>query len=417
MGTSLEPCKIVLILLIVLVAIVVGAYHATTSEERKRFLEQSVQPAAVAIDQLIFATETFRAAARARTPWVVATPALAGLNVVVFVFMLLGDGALGDPATLLGWGANQGPLTTGGQWWRLFTAVFVQAGFFHLLFLLVGLAQTGELLERLLGPAPVVLVYVTAGIIGSLVGLIGDPLAVHVGGSAAVFGLYGLLLAVSVWGWLRPSPMTIPLVIFQTLAPAAALFFLYSLVTDFIGAANLSGFVVGVICGGVLTMNVGDSTPALRPVGFAAGAAVVTFVSLALPLRGIVDVRPDLVEIVASEDRSANVYRAAVGRFTTRQKPLDTRVLTELINGTILPSLQTARARVDTLDRALAEHRPLVASASEYLRLREASWRLRLEGLRKGSLPTLREAEKTEQASFEALNRLRGVRTTLTVWS
>ncbi len=402
---------------LVVLAILGGvAYRATTPEERARFLEQYIQPAALAMDRVVFATEPFRAALRARTPWIVLTPALAALNALVFVVMLFGDRPFSEPGTLLDWGASQGPHTTNGEWWRLATAMFVHAGMFHLLFNLIGLAQVGELLERLVGPVVVACVYVTAGVLASLVSISEYPLAVHIGASAAVFGLYGLLLAVTAWGMLRRTGVTIPLAVFQSLAPSAAMFFLYSVVTDGIASTpNFTGFIVGLVMGLALTKNAGERKPALHPLAIAMAAAAVVIVYVALPLRGLMDIRPEIAQLVTSEDRTANVYRLAVGRFTKKQRPIDTRVLTDLIDGTILPQLRAARARVDALDRVLAEHQPLVASASEYLRLREASWRLRAEGLRKGSMSILREAERIEQASLGALHRLRGMQVTIDV--
>jgi hypothetical protein len=54
-----------------------------------------------------------------------------------------------------------------------------------------------------------------------------------------------------------------------------------------------------------------------------------------------------------------------------------------------------------------AQHRPIVASADEYLRLRQDSFRLRLEGLRKSSMKTLQQAEVKEIAAREALEKVK----------
>jgi hypothetical protein len=136
---------------------------------------------------------------------------------------------------------------------------------------------------------------------------------------------------------------------------------------------------------------------------------------MAWPLRGIVDVRPELVELVTREDREAAVFRLVVSQFTSRQVPIDARVLAGLIDRTILPQVSDGRARVAEINRALPEHQPLVASAAEYLRLREQSWRLRAEGFRKGKMALLREAERIERAALEALHALRGLDLTIEV--
>ena len=89
---------------------------------------------------------------------------------------------------------------------------------------------------------------------------------------------------------------------------------------------------------------------------------------------------------------------------------MDTALLIDLIDHTIVPQLGTTRTQVDALSTPLSDHQPLIAQASEYLRLRESSWRLRAEALRRNNLATLREAERAEQESFRALQRVRQMR-------
>src|SRR5260221_9513868 len=147
--------------------------------------------------------EPFRDALRSRTPWVVVTPTLVALNVMVFGFMLFGAGALEDPATLVGWGASFGPRTTNGEWWRLVTSMFVHPGLISLLVNIASLVQIGVILERLLGRLTFAAVYLAARGFASLVSLSLFPMAVSIGAAGAIFGLYGLLLAPSVWGMLH----------------------------------------------------------------------------------------------------------------------------------------------------------------------------------------------------------------------
>ena len=53
------------------------------------------------------------------------------------------------------------------------------------------------------------------------------------------------------------------------------------------------------------------------------------------------------------------------------------------------------------------EQVPLVAAAEEYFRLREKSWRDRIEGLRKARMDVLRKAEQSERTALEALEKIR----------
>ena len=396
--------------LIVLGAIGSCAYLLTTPEQWATALETSrehLRPVRTEVARVRVATEPFRRSLRARTRWIVATPAIIAINVVVFVLMAAGDGAVGEPATLLDWGASVGRHTANAEWWRLVTALFVHAGTFHLLATMIGFAQVGVILERLLGPIAVASVYLAAGVLAGLVSISEYPLVVHAGAASAVFGIYGLFLAVIIWSALRRS-MIVPLSAYEALAPGAALFLLYSIAADGLTSTpNLTGLLVGAMSGGLLAREVVERKPDPRLTAISmSGAAVVTMIVVILvPFRGLVDARPEIEQIVAIEDQTAAPYRTAVARF--RKGQTDVKALSDLIHRSIMPELQAARARVEALEDVANEQKPLLADAAEYLRLREQSWQLRAEGLRKASTATLRDADRIEHASLQALQRVR----------
>src|SRR5712692_7954221 len=69
-------------------------------------------------------------ARRQQSSSMMVTQVIFGINVAVFVGMALAGASITEPASadLLRWGANFGPYTIGGQWWRLLTCVFVHIG-------------------------------------------------------------------------------------------------------------------------------------------------------------------------------------------------------------------------------------------------------------------------------------------------
>ena len=139
----------------------------------------------------------FRVGLHRRTRRVWATPALVAANVAVFAIMVAMGVGLMSPSIdgLITWGANYGPRTTSGQFWRLVTNVFVHIGIVHVAMNMIGLWQMGPLVERLLGNRGFLAVYLFSGVCGSLASVLWNPFVVSAGASGAVFGVYGALLA------------------------------------------------------------------------------------------------------------------------------------------------------------------------------------------------------------------------------
>ena len=127
----------------------------------------------------------------------VITSILIGLNILVFLAMLTSGLSPVNPTAeqVLHWGANFGPLTESGQWWRLLTACFLHFGIIHIGFNMYVLYQVGFFTERLFGGVRYLALYLIAGVGGNIIGLLLHPNVVAAGASGAIFGVYGGLLA------------------------------------------------------------------------------------------------------------------------------------------------------------------------------------------------------------------------------
>jgi membrane associated rhomboid family serine protease len=391
-----------IILLIVLAGV---ALTAMSAEERVRLARTAlaaIREARDVVAERRRQPEPFRDALRARTRWAIVTPALVVLNLTIFVRMLFDSGALGDPAALVVWGGSIGPRTTNGEWWRLVTSLFVHTGFLHLVANMLGLLQLGLLLERLVGRVALAVVYVSAGVFASLARLSALPVDVTVGASGAIFGMYGLLLASAMWSLLNRSAVTIPLRTLKRLVPASAVFLFYNGLQS---RSDHAGFLVGFACGLLLTRGISERKPAVRRVAVAMAATAVIAMAAAVPLRGVTDARPEMARVISVEDRTASAYETVRDRFT--QGRITTEKLSELIDRTIVPELEETRARVKALTGVPDVHQPMVAQAEDYLRLRDESWRLRSDGLRKANLLTLRKADDKERTALRLIKKLR----------
>jgi len=129
---------------------------------------------------------------RAAEPSPVATYGIIGITAVVSILAMQPAGS--DLLAAL-WLDKQG--LAEGEWWRLVTPVLVHGGLLHLLFNMYFLFLVGPLVEQLYGSVRFVLLYVITAAAGSAASfLFGGP-APSVGASGAIFGLCGVLLAVS----------------------------------------------------------------------------------------------------------------------------------------------------------------------------------------------------------------------------
>lgn len=125
------------------------------------------------------------------------TPLIIDLNIAVYLFLLCMGADPISPSSdvLLKWGANFAPLTFDGQWWRLFTCCFLHFGLLHIAMNMYAFYYIGLLLEPLLGKTRFLVAYILCGLLSSLASLWWNTLVVSAGASGAIFGMYGLFLA------------------------------------------------------------------------------------------------------------------------------------------------------------------------------------------------------------------------------
>jgi membrane associated rhomboid family serine protease len=130
------------------------------------------------------------------------------VGVYVLEIAAAGTGALfGGPTTptLVRLGASVGLTVTPhgelvgiatGEWWRLFTAMFLHAGLLHLAFNCYALYIVGNVVEQELGRSRFAALYLVTGLCASVAGYaLADPRIPSVGASGAIFGLFGVFFA------------------------------------------------------------------------------------------------------------------------------------------------------------------------------------------------------------------------------
>ena len=126
----------------------------------------------------------------------VVTLALIGLNVTYFLIMVVAGVSLLEPTPeqAVRWGADFGPYTLGGQWWRIATSTFLHFGILHLALNMWALLNLGLLAELLFGRATFLMLYAVSAVGASLASLLVHPMVVSGGASGAIFGVAGAVI-------------------------------------------------------------------------------------------------------------------------------------------------------------------------------------------------------------------------------
>ncbi|SFN80828.1 rhomboid protease GluP [Nitrosospira briensis] len=183
-------------------------------------------------------------------PAVPVTKLLGVINLVVFAAMLAGGAGLwhSSNSVQLAWGANFGPATQDGEWWRLGSAMFLHFGVVHLALNLCALWDVGQLVERMYGHVRFACIYFASGLAGNLLSLVAHRgLAISGGASGAIFGICGALL-VFMWrerGNLHPRDFR--WFFWGAAGFAAVSLVLGLLITGIDNAAHIGGFAAGIL--------------------------------------------------------------------------------------------------------------------------------------------------------------------------
>jgi rhomboid protease GluP len=217
------------------------------------------------------------------TPFV--TVGMIAANVLVFLVMVVCGVPFLSPngQQVLPWGADFGPLTTSGQWWRLLTACFLHFGIIHLVMNMFCLLQVGVYTERLFGSVRYLLVYLLAGIGGNIAGLYFHPLTVSAGASGAIFGVYGGLL-----GFMAIYHRAVPRENLLKIGKSAAIFLGYNLIYGLASAttdltAHVAGLLTGFGAGCLLAQPIstaGRGVRLVRPIGVALIVGLAGFAAI-----------------------------------------------------------------------------------------------------------------------------------------
>jgi membrane associated rhomboid family serine protease len=113
------------------------------------------------------------------------------LNIVIWLLMTFSGGST-SLMVLVRFGAKVPWLVARGEYWRLFTAVFLHIGLVHLAFNSYALYSLGPQVEGLYGRSRFLVLYLLSGLAGSVASYASSD-SISAGASGAIFGLVGAL--------------------------------------------------------------------------------------------------------------------------------------------------------------------------------------------------------------------------------
>lgn len=359
---------------LVLIVLASVAAYVMKPDERLRVAKKTLRP----IEDLWFAyqddrarPDAFRDALQERTRWPIVTALILAVDFTIYV-----------------------------------ASPFAHPGFFGTLVGVLAIVQAALLVERILGHTAAGVLFVSGSAVGSVIDLSRQPLVPTFDSTGGVFAMYGALLAIVVRGLLNRSPMTIPVRALRPMVPAAALFALYGLGTGrLLNASGLVPLALGFVFGIVLARHMSESRAPINRVAAVAVATAFIVAIVGVPLRGVMDARPEIARLLELEERTAADYAKARDQF--KLGAMKAEAVAQMIDKQIVPPMAEAQTRLRALTHVPAEQQPLLSAAGEYVALRIDTWQLRSRALHKSSMRLLRDAEEKERTALAALDRLR----------
>ena len=126
-----------------------------------------------------------------KTPIVTYSIMLVCLIMLILTF-LTGDGF--SASTLIKYGASVDVLIKNGEYYRLFTCIFLHGGLLHFIINMYSLYIIGPQIESFFGKKKYLFIYLVSGVCGSILSIAFIHNTISVGASGAIFGLLGSMV-------------------------------------------------------------------------------------------------------------------------------------------------------------------------------------------------------------------------------
>jgi rhomboid protease GluP len=289
-----------------------------------------------------------------------------GINLGVFVLMWLAGGmslTSANDEVLVGFGAKVNSLIDGQQqYWRLVTCIFIHIGLLHLLFNNYALWILGQEIEQIYGSARFVLLYVAAGLAGSLSSYVFSPNAASAGASGAIFGLFGVMGTFAI-RYRKEIPDAIRRDIIRRIVPIILINLAFGFSVSIIdNAAHIGGLLGGALLALIVPYKrPGEVTTSILWRVLQASCLAVVLVSFVEAFRHYDGPRPSLSNLRVNpdsrqreEEREIGLINEAAEDFLESLRLFDAKPPVEGEIADLASSLRAAQRGIDSIEQLRA---------------------------------------------------------------
>jgi membrane associated rhomboid family serine protease len=215
-------------------------------------------------------------------------------------------------ADLIRYGADWGPITRAGEWWRLITTTFLHVGALHLMLNMYCLWVLGGPVERLIGSASFLLIYLISGVTGSVATCWLGAGSVSVGSSGSIFGVGGVVMLSELKASSEtngaPERKRLPASMWACLTADLSI---GAIIPNINIWAHLGGLLAGLACGASVALRPLSGGMVVRRLACLVGGAILVVVACVWALR-IDDLEGALARVRRLESRADGAYQAVV---------------------------------------------------------------------------------------------------------
>lgn len=261
-----------------------------------------------------------------------ATYSIIAINIVVFILMVI-DGAeiftVTNGLVHVKWGSNVTALTLSGDWWRLITSTFIHFGIIHLAMNMYALYAAGVYLEPMLGKTKYIVAYLCTGIIAGIVSLWWHKEGLNgAGASGAIFGLYGVFLALL---FTNLIPKQVRSALLQSIGIFVVFNIVYGMRSGIDNAAHIGGLLSGMLIGFIFYLELSGKINIRKSVA----AVLITILTVAGTWYFLTNYKSDVVRVSQLQKEFFVLQDSALNSLTESERLAGAERKENLVNVTL----------------------------------------------------------------------------------